>query len=53
MKKMTIKERLMEEFECAIMATFGDKADKKEEEVELSKFDIDSIAMKVKWYMDL
>lgn len=50
---MTVKEKLMQELECAINAVFGDDADKETEDVEISKSDIDAIAHKVKFYMDL
>jgi len=50
---MTIKEKLIQEFGCAITAILGDDADKEAEDVEISKADIDAIAKKVKFYMDL
>lgn len=46
---MTIKEKLLEEFEAAINSVFGDEAE--EEYVYVSKEDIDSIARKVKFYI--
>jgi len=50
---MTVKEKLIQEFGCAITAVFGDEADKETEDVEISKSDIEAIAKKVKFYMDL
>lgn len=47
----TPKERLLEEFECAINAVLGDCADDENYEIECA--DIDSICHKVKFYMDL
>ena len=50
---MTVKEKLIQEFGCAITAVLGDEADKGTEDVEISESDIDAIAKKVKFYMDL
>jgi hypothetical protein len=51
---MTVKEKLLEEIECAINAVLGDCADKEfEEEYVVDKGDIDLIAKKTKFYMDL
>lgn len=49
---MTNKEKLIQEFTCAITAVFGDNEDK-EFENDITKGDIDMIAHKVKFYMDL
>jgi len=50
---MTIKERLLQEYEAAINAVYGDLADKQEEEVNIKSGDIDSIGNKVKFYLDI
>jgi len=49
----TVYEKLREEFGCAIVAVLGDAADKKFENGSISEADIDDIARKVKFYMDL
>lgn len=49
---MTKKEKLMEEFECAINAVFGSLADE-EYASDICAEDINAIAHKVKFYMDL
>lgn len=62
----TLKDLLLQQFEAAINATFGDKADEKIpaeafEQLELqeiigsytSSSDIDYIASKVKFYLEL
>ena len=51
---MTIYEKLMEEFGCAIKAELGDMADKDYEENDgVEKADILAIAKKVVFYLDL
>ena len=51
---MTVKEKLLEELECAINAVLGDYANQEfEEEYVVDAEDIDQIAKKVKFYMDL
>ena len=51
---MTTKEKLLEEFGCAIDAILGDEADKEYDADEsLEKGYIDEIARKVIWYLDL
>lgn len=50
---MTLKEKLIEEFGCAIEAVFGDVADQEAEYVEVSKEDLLAIAKKVAFYLDL
>lgn len=51
---MTVKERILQEVECAIAAVLGDNEEKEdEEEYQVSAGDINEIARKVKWYMDL
>ena len=53
-KTMTVKERILQEVECAIAAVLGDNEEKEdEEEYQVSAGDINEIARKVKWYMDL
>lgn len=49
---MTNKEKLLQEFACAITAELGDIAEE-EFENKIEKGDIDAIARKVKWYLDL
>jgi hypothetical protein len=53
--KMTIKEKLLEEFGAAIVAIYGDVAEKEYEEFsdDIEAGDINAIARKVKWYMEL
>ena len=51
----TNKEKLLEEFEVAIVAIFGDLSDEEYNEdtdTDISAGDIDAIARKVKFYMD-
>lgn len=50
---MTVYDKLKEEFGCAILAIFGDEADKEFENGSVSASDIDAIARKVKFYLDL
>ena len=50
---MTIKEKLLEEFECAIKSVYGTMADKELKESDITNKDIEIIAKKVKFYMDL
>lgn len=50
---MTVKEKLMQEFGAAIEAVFGDLSSMDEELVEVDEKDIDAIANKVKFYLDL
>ena len=52
---MTIKEKLLEEFECAINAVYGDLADYDYETNKdwIINKDINDIAMKVKFYLGL
>ena len=49
---MTKREKLLEELSCAISAVFGD-TENEEFENDISKDDIDAIASKVKFYLDL
>lgn len=53
MPEKTIRERLLEELDCAITAELGDNAEKDEKEYQVDASDIDAIAKKVKWYMEL
>lgn len=48
---MTVYEKLKEEFGAAIIAIYGDLADKEVEEVGIESSDIDAIARKVKFYL--
>lgn len=51
---MTTKEKLLQEFGCAIDAILGDDADKEYDADEsLEKGYITAIAKKVIWYLDL
>ena len=51
---MTVKERLLEEVECAINAVLGDYAEMEdEEEYKVDRGDIEMIAKKTMFYMDL
>lgn len=49
---MTIREKLLQEFGAAIIAVFGDIAEKEYDDKQVSAGDIDSIAHKVKFYLD-
>lgn len=48
---MDTKEKLLKEFACAINAVLGEDAESEDYEVDAS--DINEIAHKVKFYMDL
>ena len=50
---MTVNEKLMDEFGCAISAIFGDLEDEEYEEGKVSFDDLLAIARKVAFYMDL
>lgn len=53
---MTIKEKLLQELACAIDDTFGAEAEKEyleENDDLINEWDIDAIAKKVKFYLDL
>ena len=50
---MTIKEKLNQEFECAISAIYGDLENQEYDEREVSKDVLFAIAEKVAFYMDL
>lgn len=51
---MTTKEKLLQEFGCAIDAVLGDDAEAEYDANEsLEKGDIKEIARKVIWYLDL
>ena len=49
---MTIKEELVQQFECAINATFGDMGEEEFDISKVSKSDITNIADKVCFYLD-
>ena len=50
---MTIKEKLLEEFGSAIYAIFGDLQEEDSSDYALTASEIDAIAQKVKFYLDL
>lgn len=50
---MTVKEKLIEEFGCAITAVLGDVADQEYCEGKVDKLDLKLIANKVAFYLDL
>ena len=51
---MTVKERLLEEIECAINAVLGDCAEMEDgEEYTVDRSDLEMIAKKTAFYMDL
>lgn len=50
---MTTKEKLLEEFECAIEAVLGDSAEKEFNEAEIDAETVLQIAKKVGFYLDL
>lgn len=50
---MTVKERLLEEFESAINAVLGDNGYKDTDDYNVDSSEINAIAHKVKFYMDL
>lgn len=49
---MSIYEKLIEEFGCAIVAVFGDKADEIFSTEKVEKGDLEAIARKVAFYLD-
>lgn len=50
---MTICEKLLQEFGCAIYAVLGDVAHKEfEDDTQISSEDLIAIAKKVKFYLD-
>ena len=49
---MTNKEKLLEEFGCAINAVLGDKADEEYDESKITLDDLIAIATKVAFYLD-
>lgn len=49
---MKLKEKLRQEFECAIVAVFGDQADKEYKRDLVSDSDLIAIARKVRFYLD-
>ena len=54
---MTLQEKLTQEFNAAIVAVLGDLADREYDSEELkiaiNKADLQEIARKVAWYLDL
>ena len=50
---MTVKEKLLSEYRCAILAVLGDLADQDEVEVEIEAGDLNAINHKVKFYLDI
>lgn len=50
---MTVRERLLQEFECAIDACLGDYGKEEEEDYKIEKGEILQIAQKVLFYLDL
>ena len=50
---MTVYEKLKEEFGCAIVAILGDLAEQEYCEGKVDKLDLDLIANKVKFYLDI
>ena len=50
---ISIKDKLVEEFTAAILSIYGDRAYKDYSKDEVSKEDIQMIAEKVSWYLDL
>lgn len=48
---MTLKEKLLKEFECAINSVYGDVAEYDIEDVNIEESDIEAIAHKVKFYL--
>lgn len=50
---MTTYEKLMEELGAAIVAVYGEKADNEYTKGEITAEDINVIAHKVKFYLDL
>ena len=49
---MTVKEKLLEEFGCAITSVLGDLADQEYSEGSVDSLDLRSIAEKVAWYLE-
>lgn len=51
---MTVKERLIEEFSCAIDAVLGEEAEREfGENAPISSSDLLAIARKVSFYLDI
>ena len=50
---MTVKEKLLQEYEAAINAVFGDIADYEADTVEIERGDLEAIKNKVAFYLDL
>lgn len=50
---MTIEDKLLLEFSCAIKAIYGDRTEEKYEGENVSSEDIEAICRKVKFYLDL
>ena len=50
---MTIYEKLIEELGCAISAVYGGAEDEEYEDGKITKHDLDAIARKVAFYLDL
>ena len=51
---MTVKDKLLVEFECAIIAVFGDKAlEEISEDNQISNEDLEIIKKKVEFYLGL
>ena len=50
---MTVKEKLLQQFEAAINATFGDRADEDYDKYGMTKADLLAVTSKVTWYLDL
>ena len=52
-KPMSVKEKLLQELACAIDAVYGDQAEKDVDENPITSSDIDAVARKTKFYLDL
>ena len=50
---MSVKEKLLQELACAIDAVYGDEAEKDVDENPITSSDIDAVARKTKFYLDL
>ena len=50
---MTIQDKLMEELSCAIKAVYGSVADEEFDLEKVSREDLEAIAKKVAFYLDL
>ena len=50
---MTVKEKLLQEFSAAISATYGELENADADRLEITASDINAIARKVKFYLDL